>query len=84
MKKQAYVSKVTGEVVEGIGAIIKTFFFDLIHYHIINAKWEQEERWTKREREVMESSNRMLKEALERLDQDIAFVDSLKERRMHL
>lgn len=49
-----YVSKVTGEVVEGIGAIIKTFFFDLIHYHILNTKWEQEERWTKRE----ESSNR--------------------------
>ena len=35
-----YVSLDTGEIVEGILAVIKTAFEDLIYYHIVNLRWK--------------------------------------------
>ena len=35
-----YVSLDTGEIVEGILAVIKTAFEDFIYYHIVNLRWK--------------------------------------------
>ena len=34
-----YVSMMTGEIVEGIPAMIKTIWQDFKYYHILNVRW---------------------------------------------
>lgn len=38
----AYVSETTGEVVFSIWQVLKTMFYDLIHFRFLNIKWKHE------------------------------------------